>query len=106
MKDDFLAGRLYVFTPKGDVINLPKGATALDFAYEIHTKVGDSCCGAKVNGRLVSFATPLENADMVEIIVDKSCPGPKRDWLEMVATSEAKRKIRNALRKKANKVSG
>lgn len=98
LKNDFFAGRIYVFSPKGDVYDLPKGATSLDFAFSIHSDLGSSCTGAKVNGRLVSLDTPLENADLVEIIRSKNPVGPKRDWLDIVVTGEAKRKIRSALK--------
>jgi len=103
LKNDFFAGRIYVFSPKGDVYDLPKGATSLDFAFCVHSGLGSSCVGAKVNGRLVSLNTPLENADLVEIIKSKNQSCPKRDWLEIVVTGEAKRKIRSSLKRFENK---
>jgi GTP pyrophosphokinase len=96
LKEDFFSHRVFVFTPKGDVIDLPIASTPIDFAYAIHSDLGDHLQGAKVNGKLVSFETPLGNGEMVEIIRrDSAHPSPK--WLDIVRTSLARRHIRAAL---------
>ncbi|NLY74153.1 MAG: bifunctional (p)ppGpp synthetase/guanosine-3',5'-bis(diphosphate) 3'-pyrophosphohydrolase [Firmicutes bacterium] len=89
---------VFVFTPKGDVKNLPAGSTPVDFAYSIHTTLGHQCTGAKVNGRLVPLDYPLKNGDIVQIISSKGSPGPSRDWLQFVKTSKAKNRIRQWIR--------
>ncbi len=95
LKLDLGQDEVYVFTPKGRVIPLVAGATPIDFAYTIHTEVGHRCVGAKVNGRLVPLDTVLHSADVVEIVTNKSeNAGPSRDWLNFVASSRAKSKIR------------
>ncbi len=95
LKLDLEEDEVYVFTPKGRVIALSANATPVDFAYAIHTEVGHRCIGAKVNGRLVPLDTPLSSADTVEIFTSKSpTAGPSRDWLDMVASSRARTKIR------------
>ena len=85
---------VYIFTPKGEVKSLPRGATPVDFAYFIHTDVGHQCVGARVNGRMVPLRTRLANGDIVEILTQ---PGhkPSRDWLNFVATSRARNKIKH-----------
>ncbi len=97
VKIDLYNAEVYVFTPKGRVISLPRGATPIDFAYAIHTEVGHQCVGARVNGRLVPLKTPLESGDLVEIITR---PGhqPSRDWLSIARTTRARSKIRAFLR--------
>ncbi|GAB3814673.1 GTP pyrophosphokinase [Tessaracoccus terricola] len=86
---------IYVFTPKGEVMALPKGATPVDFAFSVHTEVGYHCIGARVNGRLVALSTPLVQGDKVEVLTSKSPnAGPSRDWLEFVVSSRARQKIR------------
>lgn len=94
---DLFKDEVYVYTPRGDVKELPEGATPLDFAFHIHTKVGHHCSGAKVNGRLVPLGTPLKNGDTVEIITDPS-RNPNRDWLKMVKTAKARSRIQHYLR--------
>ena len=89
------ADEIFVFTPKGEVTALPVGATPVDFAFSVHTEVGYRCIGARVNGRLVSLSTPLQQGDKVEILTAKTDEaGPSRDWLNFVVTSRAKQKIR------------
>ena len=96
LKEDFFSHRVFVFTPKGDVIDLPVSSTPIDFAYAIHSDLGDHLQGAKVNGKLVSFDTTLGNGEVVEIIRrDSAHPSPK--WLDIVKTSLARRHIRSAL---------
>jgi GTP diphosphokinase / guanosine-3',5'-bis(diphosphate) 3'-diphosphatase len=103
LKTDIFQDQVYVFTPKGEIKELPSGATPLDFAYRIHTDVGHKCVGAKVNGRLVSLDTRLRNGDIVEIITAKGSRGPSRDWLNpslgFVRTAHAREKIRQWFRK-------
>jgi GTP pyrophosphokinase len=94
---DLLGGRVFVFTPKGRIINLPKGATPVDFAYHIHTEVGHHMVGAKVNGRIVPLSYELQNGDMVEILTAKNAH-PSKDWLEFARTRTAKSKIRQYFR--------
>ncbi len=94
VKLDIFQDQVFVFTPKGDVKDMPAGATPLDFAYRIHTEVGHACIGAKVNNRLVPLDYKLKNGDIVEIVTTKSAHGPSRDWLNIVTTSHAKEKIR------------
>ncbi|HQT82607.1 MAG TPA: TGS domain-containing protein, partial [Candidatus Paceibacterota bacterium] len=96
LKEDFFSHRVFVFTPKGDVIDLPAQSTPIDFAYAIHSGLGDHLQGAKVNGKLVSFDTELGNGDVVEIIRRDSAH-PSAKWLEIVRTSLARRHIRSAL---------
>jgi GTP pyrophosphokinase len=91
---DLFQNEVFVFTPKGDVIDLPAGATPVDFAYRIHTDVGHHTVGARVNGRLVPLSHKLHTGDIVEIVTNKSSPGPSRDWLAFVVTSNARSKIK------------
>ena len=99
--DDFklnlYSGEIYVFTPKGDLKTLPRGGTALDFAFEIHTDIGLKCMGIKVNGKLVSLSHNLQSGDQVEVITSQK-QRPREDWLRFVATSRAKSKIKSALK--------
>ena len=96
-KLDLYEAEVYVFTPKGDLLKFPKGATLLDFAYHIHSNVGSSCVGGRINGKNVSFREVLHSGDTVEVLTQNNqCP--KRDWLNIVKTSKAKAKIRLALK--------
>jgi len=96
LKVDLYPDEVYVFTPKGDVLSFPRGATPLDFAYKVHTDLGHHCSGARLNGRLVPLRTGLQNGDMVEILTNPA-RNPSRDWLTFVTTSRAKSKIRQWL---------
>lgn len=97
LKFDFFNNRIFVFTPKGDVINLPQDATPIDFAYQIHSEIGDHCIGAKVNGKLTALSSQLKNGDIIEIITAKN-KKPSADWLKFVKTYKAKDKIKQALK--------
>ncbi|MFH1430491.1 MAG: RelA/SpoT family protein [Candidatus Uhrbacteria bacterium] len=103
LKLDVLCDRILVFTPKGDVIELPEGATPLDFAYAIHSEVGNTAMGARVNGNtaLYPLDKPLTNGDLIEIICDPKRKGPSMDWLGVVRTTQARTKIKDALRSNA-----
>ena len=95
LRFDLHAREVFVFTPKGEVIALPAGATAVDFAYAVHTEVGHRCIGARVNGRLVALESKLDNGDTIEVLTSKaSTAGPSRDWLGFVSSSRARTKIR------------
>ena len=99
VKMDVFADEVFVFTPRGDVIDLPKGSCPVDFAYRIHTDVGNRCVGARVNGRIVPLDAKLNNGDIVEVITSKQSNGPSRDWLNMVGSSDTKNKIRSWFKK-------
>jgi GTP diphosphokinase / guanosine-3',5'-bis(diphosphate) 3'-diphosphatase len=105
--DDFklnlFADEIFVFTPNGDLKNLPVGATALDFAFEIHSQVGEACIGAKVNHKLVPLSHPLKSGDQIEILTSKKQKA-KEDWLNYVVTAKAKSKIKQALKEEQKKV--
>ena len=95
LRDDLGAAEVYVFTPKGEVMALPAGSTPIDFAYSVHTEVGNRCVGSRINGKLAPLDTKLVNGDNVEIITNKSdTAGPSRDWINIVASARAKSKIK------------
>ena len=98
LKIDFFNDRIFALTPKGDAIDLPKGATPIDFAYHIHSDIGDHCSGAKVNEKMVPLSHTLQNGDVVEILIQKKHK-PSRAWLEFVKTSIAQNRIRHSLKK-------
>ncbi len=94
LKVDMFGGEVFVFSPRGDVIDLPAGSTPVDFAYRIHTDIGNRCIGAKVNGIMVPLNHELQTADRVEILTTKIARGPSRDWMSFVKTASARQKIR------------
>jgi guanosine-3',5'-bis(diphosphate) 3'-pyrophosphohydrolase len=100
VKVDFFKDRIFVFTPGNDVMDLPAGATPVDFAYQVHSQIGDTCVGAKVNGKIVPLTTELHSGDIVEIVTQKG-KKPSEDWLQFAKTEMAKKHIRNALKESA-----
>ena len=97
LNTDIFRSRIFVFTPKNDVIDLPENSTAIDFAYHIHTEIGNKCIGVKINEKMSKVDTELKNGDFVEILTDKNRKIPNPDWLHFVKTNTAKEKIRSAL---------
>ncbi|MCO5221878.1 MAG: bifunctional (p)ppGpp synthetase/guanosine-3',5'-bis(diphosphate) 3'-pyrophosphohydrolase [Thermomicrobiales bacterium] len=108
LKSDVFKDQIYVFTPRGDIIELPAGATPLDFAYRIHTEVGHHCVGAKINDRMIRLDHKLQNGDVVEVMTSKSKVGPSRDWLQeesgYITTAGAREKIRQWFRRQERDV--
>lgn len=99
LKLDMFQDRIFVFSPNGDVFDLPSGSTPVDFAYNVHTDIGNKASGAKINHQMANLNTPLRSGDMCEILVDKNRQSPNADWLKFVKTHHARTKIRDALKK-------
>jgi GTP pyrophosphokinase len=99
LKLDMFQDRIFVFTPNGDVFDLPSGSTPIDFAYHVHTDIGDKAGGVKINNQIANLNTPLRSGDMCEIIVEKNRKGPNADWLKFVKTQHARDKIRDSIKK-------
>lgn len=99
LKEDVFNSQVYVFTPKGDVMELPAGSTPIDFAYRVHTSVGNKCTGAKINGKIVPINYKLQNGEIVEVITSANSPGPSRDWISIVQTPTARNRIRQWFKK-------
>ncbi|MEK9170950.1 MAG: TGS domain-containing protein, partial [Patescibacteria group bacterium] len=99
LKIDLFNGRIFVLTPQGDVIDLPEDATPVDFAYQIHTTIGNECTGAKINGKIAALDTRLKSGDFIEILTQKG-KKPSLDWLNFAKTSLAKERIKGALKEK------
>ena len=99
LKIDLAAEQVFCFTPNGDVIYLPNGSTPVDFAYRVHSEIGNKCTGAKVNGRIVPLNYKLHNGDICEIVTSRNSAGPKRGWLDFAATPHAKSRIKGHLRR-------
>lgn len=100
LKIDLLENEVFVFTPKGKVVSFPKGATPVDFAYAIHSDIGERCVGSRVNSKIVPLEYEMKSGDVVEIITSKSSPGPSRDWLNIVRTTKARNRIKQWFAKK------
>ena len=99
LKIDMFDDEVFVFTPKGRIVSLPSGSTPIDFAYAIHSGVGNSMVGAKVNGRMVSIDTKLKNGDIIEVLTSKTAKGPSRDWLNICESNQARTKIKQWFKK-------
>ena len=98
IKFDVFRDRIFIFTPKGDVFDLPEGATPIDFAYYVHSDIGNQAVGARVNDRIATLDQELKNGDLVEITTEKKRQGPSRDWLKFVKTATARNKIKQNLK--------
>ena len=96
LKIDVFKDRIFVFTPQGDVIELPEGGTPVDFAYAIHTDIGNTCTAARVNDQITNLDAALKSGDIIEIVTDKNRKGPNADWLKFVKTHHARVKIKDA----------
>lgn len=99
LKIDLFTNQVFVFTPEGEIMDLPNGSTPVDFAYKIHSAVGNKCVGAKVNGRIVPLNFQLSNGQIVEVLTSNNAAGPSRDWLKFVKSTQAKNKIKNWFKK-------
>ena len=99
LKVDFLKNHIFAFTPMGDIIELPEGASVVDFAYAIHTDIGNSATGARINGKMAALDSTVHNGQIIEIITDKNRKKPNPDWLEFVKTSMAKGAIRRSIKR-------
>lgn len=99
LKTDVYLGKIFVQSPMGKILEFPEGSTPIDFAYAIHSKIGNTCTGAKINGKMVPLNTPLDNGDVVEIITNANSKGPSRDWLKICKTAAAKSKINTFFKK-------
>ena len=106
IKLDFLQNRIFVFTPHGDVLELPEHATPVDFAYLIHSDIGNKCSGALINGKMCSLDSPLKNGDVVEILIDKKRDGPNSDWIKFVKTDIARSRIKTHFNKNETRLAG
>ena len=104
-KMNLFSSEIFVFTPRGEMVTLPKGATALDFAFDVHSEVGAHCLGTKVNGKLVPLSSPLKSGDQIEVLTSLK-QEPKEDWLSFVKTGKAKQRIRQSLKKEKQLITG